>query len=189
MWYHTPSVPDFFSSIIGLLLFFFFDMDHFFKNYYWICYNIASVLCFGFFWPWGMWDSSCPTRDQACTPCIGRQSLNHWTTKEVPSTRLLPWLSTSEGFLNGYHTLTFVKLFILCLHMAKSRTRLSDWAELNWLTASEQGCESFKWTAKHTNTCICSPLNSLPIQGATSHWGKFCVILIFLIKCNILEFF
>ena len=23
------------------------------------------------------------TRDQACTPCIGRQSLNHWTTREV----------------------------------------------------------------------------------------------------------
>ena len=25
------------------------------------------------------------TRDQPCTPCIGRQSLNHWTTREVPS--------------------------------------------------------------------------------------------------------
>ena len=24
-----------------------------------------------------------PTRDRTCTPCIGRQSLNHWTTREV----------------------------------------------------------------------------------------------------------
>ena len=30
-----------------------------------------------------MWDLSFPTRDQTHIPCIGRQSLNHWTTKEV----------------------------------------------------------------------------------------------------------
>ena len=24
------------------------------------------------------------TRDQTCTPCTGRQSLNHWTTREAP---------------------------------------------------------------------------------------------------------
>ena len=32
-----------------------FHVDHFFKIFYWICYNIASVLCF-VFWPWSMWD-------------------------------------------------------------------------------------------------------------------------------------
>ena len=31
----------------------------------------------------GMWDLSSPTRDQTCIPCIGRWSLNHWTTREV----------------------------------------------------------------------------------------------------------
>ena len=31
-----------------------------------------------------MWDLNSPTRDQTHTPCIGRQSLNHWTTREVP---------------------------------------------------------------------------------------------------------
>ena len=36
------------------------------------------------FWPRGMWDLSSPTTDQTCTLCIGRQSLNHWTTREVP---------------------------------------------------------------------------------------------------------
>ena len=29
-------------------------------------------------------DLSFLTRDQTCTPCIGRQSLSHWTTREVP---------------------------------------------------------------------------------------------------------
>ena len=31
-----------------------------------------------------MWDLSSPTRDQTHTPCIGRQSLNHRTAREVP---------------------------------------------------------------------------------------------------------
>ena len=36
-----------------------------------------------FFWLRGMWDPSSPTRDWTCTPCIGRWSLNHGTTREV----------------------------------------------------------------------------------------------------------
>ena len=35
-------------------------------------------------WPQGMWDLNSLTRDRTCTSCIGRQSLNHWTTREVP---------------------------------------------------------------------------------------------------------
>ena len=34
--------------------------------------------------PHGRWDLSSQTRDQTHVPCIGRQILNHWTTKEVP---------------------------------------------------------------------------------------------------------
>ena len=29
-------------------------------------------------------DLRSPTKDRTLIPCIGRQSLNHWTTKEVP---------------------------------------------------------------------------------------------------------
>ena len=57
----------------------FFDVDHF-KIHYWICYNIASVLAFR---PQGVWDLGSLTRIWTHTPCIGRQSLNHWTTGEV----------------------------------------------------------------------------------------------------------
>ena len=35
-------------------------------------------------WPRGMWDLSSLTRDRTLTPCIGRQSLDHWTAREVP---------------------------------------------------------------------------------------------------------
>ena len=41
-----------------------------------------------FFWPGGMWDLIFPIRDQTNTLCTGRQSLNHWTTREVPMVAL-----------------------------------------------------------------------------------------------------
>ena len=64
------------------LFFFFFLMWTIFKVFYWICYNIASVLCF-ISLVWGMWNLSFLARDWTCTPCIGRQSLNHRTAREV----------------------------------------------------------------------------------------------------------
>ena len=42
------------------------------------------VLFLFFFWLRGMWDLSSLTRDQTHTPCIGRQSLNHWPTRKSP---------------------------------------------------------------------------------------------------------
>ena len=33
---------------------------------------------------WGMWDRGPPIRGWTCSPCIGRHSLNHGTTREVP---------------------------------------------------------------------------------------------------------
>ena len=37
-----------------------------------------------FFCQWGMWNFPSLPRDWAHTPCSGRRSLNHWTTREVP---------------------------------------------------------------------------------------------------------
>ena len=73
----------FFFLICFLKIFSFFWYGPFPKSSL-ICYNILSVLCFGPFWLWGLWDSSSLTRDQTHTPCLGRQSLNHWTTGAVP---------------------------------------------------------------------------------------------------------
>ena len=51
-------------------------------NLYWIYYNVASVLCFGFLAKRhaGSW---CPIRDQTCALCMGRWSLKHCTAREV----------------------------------------------------------------------------------------------------------
>ena len=45
---------------------------------YCFCFMLSFV-----FQPWGMWDLSFPTRDWTSIPCIRRQSLNRWTTKEI----------------------------------------------------------------------------------------------------------
>ena len=46
-----------------------------------------------FFFPFATlqvtWDLNFLTRDPACALCIGRQSLNHWPAREVPSKSLL----------------------------------------------------------------------------------------------------
>ena len=62
-------------------------MDHF-LNCYWICYEAASIIQFGFWWPCSLWDLSSPTRDQTLIPDMGRWSLNHWNTREES---LRPW--------------------------------------------------------------------------------------------------
>ena len=59
----------------------FFSYRPFFKSY-WICYNIVSVLCFSF---QAVRHLQSPARDRTHISCIGRWSLNHWTTREVPT--------------------------------------------------------------------------------------------------------
>ena len=53
------------------------------------CVVQAQLLC-------GMRDLSSLTRDQTCVPCIARQILNHWTTREVPN------LVTLIAFMFGF---------------------------------------------------------------------------------------
>ena len=60
-----------------------FNVDNF-KSLYWLITVLLLYYVFFFFFLWGMWDLRSPTRDCAWSPCIGRWSLNHWATREVP---------------------------------------------------------------------------------------------------------
>ena len=48
-----------------------------------------------------MWDLNSPTSDLAHVPCIGRQILNHWTTREVPKLITPLIVYKNLGFLSG----------------------------------------------------------------------------------------
>ena len=41
---------------------------------------LVSFLCFGVFWPGGLWDLNSLTRGGTHAPCTGKWSPNHWTT-------------------------------------------------------------------------------------------------------------
>ena len=73
-------------SLSFLFFFFFFDVDLFkVLNLLQYCFCCVCVLVL---WPWGVWDLSSRTRDRTHAPCTGRQSLNHWTSREVSSVSL-----------------------------------------------------------------------------------------------------
>ena len=56
----------------------------FFLCLYWICYKIASVLCFFFFFPAGHVGSSLPQPGiEPTAPTVEAQNLNHWIAREV----------------------------------------------------------------------------------------------------------
>ena len=59
---------------ILLLKKFFFYVEPF-KSLYWTFCNIASALCFDFFWPWSTWGHSSLTKDWIHTPYIGSEIL------------------------------------------------------------------------------------------------------------------
>ena len=84
-------------------------MDYFLSLYR-ICYNIASVLCFGFLAA-RLVGSSSLTRDGTCAPRIGRRSLNHWATREVPLVDFSRNSLTSVSYIslmpNGQHACIF----------------------------------------------------------------------------------
>ena len=58
-------------------------MDHFLKSSLHLSqYCFHCMFCF--LGCKATWAFSSPTRDRTHTPCIGRRSLNHWTTRAVP---------------------------------------------------------------------------------------------------------
>ena len=67
-----------------IVVFFFFWMKTIFKNLFWICYNIASVLCFGFLASRHVRSILATRPGIESTPLHGPQYLNHWISRQVP---------------------------------------------------------------------------------------------------------
>ena len=52
------------------------------------------------FWQLHRWDLSSPARERTCTPVLEVQSLNHWTTRVVPTSLISSetlWCSKTEA--------------------------------------------------------------------------------------------
>ena len=78
------------------------------------------------FWPRGMWDLSSLSRNQTCTPCVGRWSLNHWTARDVLG-NWLEWGAESRAVEEV--------VFRLKKKLTQIPATLADWpAEMTYLT-------------------------------------------------------
>ena len=73
------------------------------------------------FWPRGMWDFSSLTRDQIHTPCLGRGSLNHWTTKEVSG------ISEEEKYVNITGTFHIRQRVKNCAYESREKNITAVW--------------------------------------------------------------
>ena len=81
--------------------------------------------------PRGMWEPSSPTRDRTRVPCIGRQILYHWTTREVPGQYFKIDISYSFTMM-----LKLVFLFMYILQMESGDQRGK---------AIHPGCRAGEW--------------------------------------------
>ena len=88
--------------------------------------------------------SSC-TRDQIHIPYIGRQVLNHWTTREVPSFPILKMTGISESLRGSSRS---QRIYIW--QGQDSRTDLFTWvlpqllSSLSWWMYAGRGCQKPK---------------------------------------------
>ena len=77
------------SSLLAMSLRYFFlfflGCGPFLKSLLNLLQYCFCCLCFGFVWPWAMWDLNSLTRDWIYTACTRKQSPNHWTTRKAPS--------------------------------------------------------------------------------------------------------
>ena len=85
---------------------------------------LFSVLVFQ---PRGIWCLSSPNGDQTYTFYIGRQSLNHWATREVPSSCDNVYVFISNSSLTGLSCLMSVLLDYTSLE-----TISDHWITIHW---------------------------------------------------------
>ena len=75
---------------------------------------LIYLILFVYFWPHQatgkIQDLSSPARYQTCTPCIGRHSLHHWTSRGVPTT-----VACYSYYSHIYKTITQQILYFLTL--------------------------------------------------------------------------
>ena len=71
-----------------------------------------------------MWDLSSPTRDRICVPFIGRQILNHWTTREVPGSKF--WVEPKRWPLLAIsnHRSKEIAIFLLWVLLSTHSSRV-----------------------------------------------------------------
>ena len=81
---HLDSIMNIFKILIFFRVFFFFLMWTIFQAFIEFV-TILLLFCVLVLWLPDMWDLRSLTRDQILITCTGKQGLNHWTMREIPT--------------------------------------------------------------------------------------------------------
>ena len=132
------------------------------------CIEFATTLSLfyvSFFWPQGMWDLSFLIRDWTCTPCMGRWSLNHWTTRKSPAYCLCGmWEHNHTIYL---HLSYYTQLLSYCTgRTACSWHRLHGLQNLKYLLSGsswKKSADLYSW--------LCFPGGSVVKKTPANAWA------------------
>ena len=87
-----------------------------------------------------MWDLSSLTRDRTPASCIGRQSLNYWTGREVPLFYVLNHLCLSSFF-----PLCFLFSSLLFFNMATRTFKITEVKKKNYTGGLHHISFGWRW--------------------------------------------
>ena len=116
---------------------------------------------------WGMWDLTSLTRDQTCTPCIGRQSVNHWTTREVPGCMYI--YNCYILFLDwslDYYVISFLSLLTIFFFFLIYLFLLFIYFWLCWVFVSVRGLSLVVASGGHSSLWCAGLYRGLSCCGA-----------------------
>ena len=105
------------------------------------CVRVVFVFYVLVFWPWGMWGLSSLTKNQTYNPCIGKGSLNHWTTREVPTSIIVLPCSLVHFTTQDQKFLCWLFLWSTCSSVLLAYVRSSPKTCLSllpWLLGKKQ---------------------------------------------------
>ena len=146
----------------------FFDLKNFlmwnifFKsllNFFIILLLFYLLFCF---WSRGMWDLTSLIRDQTFTSCIGRHSLNHWTTREIPT----------RTFLKSLSCIHFLSLLLTTSGYFHIRPQCKEERRVKQI-GSKEGCQDF--------SCF-----AYPLLDREQHFKSLLFLCVFL-TCDTIE--
>ena len=100
-----------------------------------------------FFWPWDIRHLNSTTREWTCTARLGRQSLKHWTTREIPIRTILGperiLESNKELSLRQFYTIDPLCEPALHLYCGQATVTTSKWSQIStmWVFLSSMNFE------------------------------------------------
>ena len=144
----------------------------------------CSCFMFWIFGLWGRWDLSTLTRDLTLTPCVGRQSPNHWTTREVLLLALVIFTNTLTSInpvaIRTYELRSFVLRFVgrgNVTHSSILTWRIPWPEEAGGLQSMRLQRVGHHWatnarththTHTHSEVCICDDFHA----NRSQLWGR-----------------